>query len=84
MKVRRDESGHHGVERRLVALGARPRLGTEPGAGWLAEALEAVGAQELAHGGNHLYARSIGRQRTRVAVGPVSLPPPRRAAHTAP
>jgi hypothetical protein len=38
-KVRADESGHGGAERRLIALGARPREAREPGRAWLAEAL---------------------------------------------
>ncbi|MER6030655.1 hypothetical protein [Streptomyces sp. NPDC001851] len=37
-KVRNDECGRGGVERRLVALGARPRSEGEPGRGWLEEA----------------------------------------------
>ncbi|MFG2845925.1 hypothetical protein ACGF12_22565 [Kitasatospora sp. NPDC048296] len=78
MKVRRDESGHLGVERRLQGFGARPRREGEPGGLWLAEALEVVGANRLEHGGNHVYARSVGPRRTRVAVAPTSFPPPRQ------
>ncbi|MCW2901015.1 MAG: hypothetical protein JWO67_3280, partial [Streptosporangiaceae bacterium] len=40
-KVRADESGHGGAERRLIALGARHREAREPGREWLAEALAA-------------------------------------------
>ncbi|MGV9268136.1 Mom family adenine methylcarbamoylation protein [Kitasatospora sp. NPDC003701] len=78
MKVRRDESGHHGVERRLRVLGARPREAGEPGGRWLEEALEAIGAGRLDHGGNHLYARSIGARRTSVTVAPTAYPAPKR------
>ncbi|WP_331727419.1 hypothetical protein OG871_40395 (plasmid) [Kitasatospora sp. NBC_00374] len=86
MKVRRDESGHQGVERRLQAFGARPRREGEPGGRWLEEALETVGAGRLDHGGNHLYARSIGRHRTHITLAPMSYPPPRRwqGPHQAP
>jgi len=59
-KVRNDECGRGGVERRLVALGARPRSEGEPGRGWLEEALQAVGARVVSHGGNHRYAAYIG------------------------
>ncbi|GAA0902989.1 MULTISPECIES: hypothetical protein [Streptomyces violaceusniger group] len=40
-KVRADEAGHCGVERRLMAFGARPRDPGEPGRAWLEEALRA-------------------------------------------
>ncbi|MEU0899803.1 hypothetical protein [Streptomyces massasporeus] len=59
-KVRNGERGRGGVERRLVALGARPRDEGEPGRGWLEEALQGVGARVVAHGGNHKYAAYIG------------------------
>jgi len=59
-KVRNGERGRGGVERRLVALGARPREAGEPGRAWLDEALHAVGARVAHHGGNHRYAAWIG------------------------
>ncbi|WP_326809625.1 hypothetical protein OG533_39440 (plasmid) [Streptomyces sp. NBC_01186] len=62
-KIRADEAGHLGAERRLVAFGARPRRTDEDGARWLAEALEQVGATVLDHHGNHRYARYIGPTR---------------------
>ncbi|WP_327749971.1 hypothetical protein [Streptomyces europaeiscabiei] len=43
-KVRNGERGSGGVERRLVAHGARPRNDSEPGRAWLEEALHTVGA----------------------------------------
>ncbi|WP_455712009.1 Mom family adenine methylcarbamoylation protein [Streptomyces canus] len=59
-KVRNNERGRGGVERRLVALGARPRDEVEPGRTWLEEALQTVGAQCVHHGGHHRYAAYIG------------------------
>jgi hypothetical protein len=54
-KVRADEQGHGGVERRLITLGARPREPREPGRAWLEEALHAVGTTVVHHGGNHRF-----------------------------
>lgn len=79
-KVRRDEPGHAGVERRLTALGAPARGAGEDGASWLAHALEQVGATTMAHGGCHRYARTIGRSRVRTRLGGTVYPAPRRAA----
>ncbi|WP_261717201.1 hypothetical protein [Streptomyces sp. FZ201] len=68
-KVRNDERGRGGVERRLVALGARAREGGEPGGPWLEEALHTVGARAVRHGGKHRYAAYVGpRVRRRLAV----------------
>lgn len=64
-KVRNGERGRGGVERRLVALGARPRDEGEPGRAWLAEALQALGARVVPHGGNHRYAAYIGPRTSR-------------------
>ncbi|MFG2210996.1 hypothetical protein [Streptomyces sp. NPDC048638] len=75
-KIRRDEVGHRGAERRLLGFGAPPRRPGQPGRDWLAEALEAVGATELHHGGNHRYARAIGPRRTPIIA--TSHPRPRR------
>lgn len=65
-KIRRDEVGHKGAARRLTNLGAPPRQDGEAGAHWLARALEEIGATTLHHPGNHRFARSIGRRRTRL------------------
>lgn len=67
-KVRAGEKGHEGVERRLVALGARPRELREDGAAWLRDVLPALGARKQRHQGNHRYAFTIGRQRRQVPV----------------
>ncbi len=69
-KVRNGERGRGGVERRLVALGARPRDEGEPGRGWLEEALQAVGARLVAHGGNHKFCGRFWR----VAAWPMTVP----------
>ena len=54
-KVRGQERGHEHVERRLMGYGARPRsLGQSSGA-WLARELEAIGARQMRHPGNHRF-----------------------------
>lgn len=54
-KVRGREVGHSYVERRLLALGARPlRAGVDP-AVWVWDALDDVHAVRLRHGGNLRY-----------------------------
>ncbi|MFF7152961.1 hypothetical protein OHN99_28665 [Streptomyces jietaisiensis] len=63
-KIRRSKSGHAGAERRLVALGAPPRLPRQPGAEWLVQALEAVGARRVAHPGNHKFCGLFDRTAT--------------------
>ncbi|MFE5372767.1 hypothetical protein [Streptomyces mirabilis] len=60
-KVRNGERGRGGVERRLVALGARPRDPGEPGRTWLTEALHTVGAQGVHHGGHHRFCGQLMR-----------------------
>jgi hypothetical protein len=71
-KVRAQEQGHESVERRLIALGARPpRPGQDPAA-WLREALEDLGACRLRHRGNHRYVFRLGRnrrERERIRLG---------------
>lgn len=67
-KIRRDEMGHKGAEKRLVKLGAPPRNDGEMGTRWLARALEAIGATSIHHPGNHRYARAIGPGRTPIRV----------------
>ncbi|WP_079185756.1 Mom family adenine methylcarbamoylation protein [Streptomyces sp. NBRC 110465] len=79
-KLRRDETGHAAVERRLVALGATARRAEEDGARWLSRALEEVGATTLRHGGCHKYARTIGPHRTRLRLAGPTYPAPRYGA----
>ncbi len=60
-KVRAQEVGHSYVERRLLALGARPlRAGIIP-AQWLADALDDVHAVRLRHRGCLRYAMLTSR-----------------------
>lgn len=77
-KVRTDESGHAGTERRLVLLGARPRAAREPGRAWLDEALATVGATVLHHRGNHRYAHQIGPRHERRPLAATAYPYPKR------
>ncbi|MDP9388690.1 MAG: hypothetical protein M3Q48_12455 [Actinomycetota bacterium] len=67
-KVRNRERGHEYVERRLVALGARPPRGGEAQSGWLRQALEDVGAQLSRHLGCYRYLFAIGPGRRRRAA----------------
>ncbi|MHB1524929.1 MAG: Mom family adenine methylcarbamoylation protein [Candidatus Dormibacteria bacterium] len=54
-KVRSQERGHEHVERRLIGYGARPRSqGQAPGS-WLERELEAIGARQMRHPGNHRF-----------------------------
>jgi hypothetical protein len=60
-KVRAQEVGHSYVERRLLALGARPlRAGADP-ARWLVDALDDVHAVRLRHRGCLRYAMLTSR-----------------------
>ncbi|MBL1115439.1 hypothetical protein JK364_24005 [Streptomyces sp. 110] len=79
-KVRRDETGHAAVERRLIALGATARRAEEDGTRWLARALDEVGTAALHHGGCHKYARTIGPHRTRLRLAGPTLPAPRHGS----
>ncbi|MFJ6753233.1 hypothetical protein ACIQNI_34435 [Streptomyces sp. NPDC091266] len=63
-KIKGDEVGHRGAERRLVEFGATPRRSGQPGRDWLVQALEEISATVVHHGGNHRYARAIGPRRT--------------------
>ncbi|MGH9268533.1 MAG: hypothetical protein ACRD0D_10190 [Acidimicrobiales bacterium] len=66
-KVRNRERGHEYVERRPVALGARPpRTGQDPSR-WLREALEDAGARSLRHRGCYRYLFAVGPGRRRRA-----------------
>ena len=79
-KVRKDEQGHGYVEELLRSYGARPRTIGQPGARWLVDALDDVGARRSRHPGNHRYCFRLGpsavRRRTR--LGLVAEPYPRR------
>jgi hypothetical protein len=70
-KVRGQEVGHDYVERRLLALGARPlRAGVRP-AGWLTDALNDIRAVRLWHGGCLRYAMltsTFARRRVRIQL----------------
>lgn len=74
-KLRSGDRGHEYVERRLVGLGACPRVGVSPDA-WLTEALDVIGARRVRHGGCHRYAFRLDRG---VKVGRTSEPYPKRA-----
>ena len=76
-KVRAGERGSAGVVARLVQLGADPLTGNP--AGWLAGALERVGASQVRHRGNHRYVLPIGDRAARRAtpVALESMPPPK-------
>lgn len=61
-KVRNGERGAGGVERRLIALGGRPRIeGEQPGRASLEEALQDLGARVMSHRGNHRLCRQLPR-----------------------
>lgn len=84
-KVRAGERGHHHVETRLVALGARPRRGATTGAAWLNQALDDLSAVRLRHPGNHRYAFRLGigrRARSQVRIAGPGRPYPKAAAPT--
>ena len=83
--VRAGERGHHHVETRLVALGARPRRGATTGAAWLNQALDDLAAVRLRHPGNHRYAFRLGigrRARSQVRIAGDGRPYPKPAAAT--
>ena len=80
-KVRAQEQGHRYVQQRLVDLGATPlQTGQDP-AGWLAQALQDIGARRTRHAGNHRYLFRLGaseRDRSRIPIG---LQPATRPRH---
>ena len=81
-KVRAGEKGARAVVAQLVAMGAPELCAGQDPAGWLADALNAVGARKVRHGGNHRYVFRIGRtrgERSRVTVAMPSLAYPKRA-----
>jgi len=77
-KVRARERGAAGVERRLVALGARPRCSDEDAATWLHAALRDVQVHRFRHPGMHRYAlrtpRARGHRRATVALASQPYP----------
>jgi hypothetical protein len=77
-KLRNGESGHAAIERRLIALGAPARTGSDPAA-WLRDALEAVGARRVAHPGCHRFVMATHprfRRRMRIALPALAYPKP--------
>jgi hypothetical protein len=81
-KVRGNEQGHGGVERRLEAYGALPRqAGDDDGGAWLKRELRRIGARRVKHPGKHRYVFRLGKtraQRRRVFVAMPARPYPRR------
>ncbi|HXA27648.1 MAG TPA: hypothetical protein VN193_02780 [Candidatus Angelobacter sp.] len=71
-KVRAQERGAAGVERRLVALGAPPRDSGDDPSTWLRVALQAVQAHHFRHAGMHRYVlvtpRARGHSGARIAL----------------
>lgn len=84
-KVRSQDRGHEHVERRLCSWGARPMRAGEKPAAWLAEALEAIGAEQLKHGGNFRYAFALGTkaERRRLDIAGERRPFPKETDHAA-
>lgn len=78
-KIRGQEQGHEHVERKLVALGARPLRAGEKPAEWLARAMDDVGVVRLRHRGNFRYCFALGTraQRRAVRIAGLSLPYPK-------
>jgi|SRR5579884_2145408 len=78
-KIRRQEQGHEYAERRLIALGASPRIGGPANAAaWLRDALDRVGAVRLAHPGNHRFVLATSRaHRRNLRLGFTVLPYPK-------
>lgn len=80
-KIIHQEPGHAYAERRLIALGACPRIG---GAGnaraWLTEALEEIGALRLRHPGNFRFVLpATPADRRTLHIRALSLPYPKAA-----
>ena len=77
-KVRAQDVGHEYVERRLIALGARPRLGgAANAASWLRDALDDAGALRLRHGGQFSYVLPTPGNRRGVRIAGSALPYPK-------
>lgn len=80
-KIRRQEPGHRGIERRLAYLGALPRNAGQPPGTWLNEQLIRIGANRVKQPGKYRYAFRLGltpRERGRItlAVQPQPYPKP--------
>lgn len=77
-KIRTGDQGCDAGERRLIALGARPRHAGEDVRSWLRDALEDVGVRKVPHRGNHRYAWSLGSarqgRRQLIALEPTPYP----------
>ena len=86
-KVRAQERGAAGVERRLVALGAAPRPDGDDPAVWLRDALRAVRAHRFRHPGLHRYVlvtpRARGHRGARIAIATQPYPMPGPSSVTA-
>lgn len=71
-KIRAQESGADGAERRLIALGAPARRANENPSAWLRHALQELQVTRVRHPGNYRYAWAIGtpseRRRTRIGL----------------
>lgn len=70
-KIRAGERGSDAAERRLVALGARPRRAGQAARLWLPEALDQLDVARVRHPGNFRYAWPLGTpaQRRRTPIG---------------
>ena len=82
-KVRAQERGAAGVERRLIELGAPPRpVGDDPSV-WLSEALQEVGVHRFRHPGMHRYVlttpRARGHRGARIGLAAQTYPVRSRA-----
>ncbi|MDQ6617425.1 MAG: hypothetical protein M3083_22425 [Actinomycetota bacterium] len=73
-KVRGQERGHDSVERRLVALGARPPAAGQRPAEWLDGALRDIGCRRLRHRGCLRFAWPLGTTRRQRAQVVIALP----------
>lgn len=77
-KIRGQESGADGAERRLVQLGATPRRAGDTPAAWLRSALTDLDATSIRHPGNLRYAWPLGppaqRRRVRIALPRTDYP----------
>ena len=67
-KVRRQEEGYEGTERRLRDYGASPRRDSEGGAAYLKRSLVEIGARKVSHPGNFRYLFRLGSAREKRAI----------------
>ncbi|MEU4576114.1 hypothetical protein [Nonomuraea sp. NPDC023979] len=74
-KIRRNEQGHEGVERRLVAYGASPREPHEDdGAAWLRRELQRIGVRRVRHRGKHRYLFKLAKTRAQRRQIHIAMP----------